>query len=235
MKLKCIIIDDDNFAIEAIKKTINSLPKHFPLEVIKTFDNAIEAINEINNIDFNLLFIDYEMPGYTGIEVVKRINTDKPVIFVSSYTEKSIDITNEVNIVGFLTKPPEKEALENIIKNKNLLITAHNKMSRIIIPDGKKEYFFNKEDIYYIKSDKKYKDFFDKSNNVIKSIVISFIELESLINNKGFERISKSYLINVSKIKEKTLTYVILTNEKKIHIGESQKSSFLNNIKNWFK
>jgi len=235
MKLKCVIVDDDNFAIEAISDMVIDLQKLYPIEIIKTFDNAVEAVENLNNLDFNLLFVDFEMPGFSGIEIVKQLNTDIPVIFISSHTEKSIDITNEVNIVGFLTKPPNKNSLENIIKNKKLLISTHPKISKIIIPDGKKEYFFDKKEIYYVKSDGKYKDFYSQSNSVLQSISISFEKLETIMQEKGFERISKSYLINVNKIKQRSSSQIVLSNNKTIDIGESQKLSFYNKIMAWFK
>lgn len=235
MKLKCVIIDDEEYAIESITKVIKEISYEYPMEIVKTYTSSVEALNEINNIDFNLLFIDYEMPGYNGVELVQKITKKISVIFVSSFKSKSIDISNEVNFEGFLTKPPQIEVLRNIIKNKNLVLRSSTKIEKIIIPSGKNKLYFDKDEIYYIESNGETKSIFDENGKVIGITNISFTELSKILQNYGFEKISRSHMINVANIRKKTLTKIILKNKTELSIGESKKDGLFQRLNNWFK
>lgn len=233
MSIRCVIIDDQEFAIESIKNVIDELSSEFSFEIVKCFSNSVEAVNEINNINFDLLFIDYEMPGYNGVQLVKKIKHNIPVIFVTSFNNKSIDISNEVNYAGFLTKPPQTETLRTIIINKNLALNNSKKIKKIIIPNGKKDLYFDKEEIYFIESFGETKKIYTKDKKMIKDVNISFANLEEILNHKGFEIISKKHMINISKIRERTKANIFLIDNTKLSIGETKKASFLKRLKIW--
>lgn len=250
MILKCVIVDDEDFAINAIKDVIEKLSLEYPIEIVKTYNNSVKALNDLKNIDFNLLFVDYEMPGYNGVEFVNELNKDVSVIFVSSFHSKSIDIGNSVKkLDGFLKKPPQIDVLRNIIKNKNLAIKQSYKIEKIIIPDGKNELYFDKDEIYYIESFGPVKKIFSKSlnekesdnesrpedYNMIGKIVITFKELEEVLANKGFEVISNKHMVNINQIRERTKTKLILKDKTEISIGESKKMGLFKRLNSWFK
>lgn len=235
MKLRCIIIDDEEFAINAIKRVIDELSNEYPLEIIKTYSSSLQAINEINDISFDLLFIDYDMRPYNGVEVVSKLKKEVSVIFVTSHRDKSIDIGNLVNIEGFLTKPPEIKTLRNIFKSKNLVSKTSNKIEKIVIPDGKNNLYFDKKEIYYIESKGDTKKIFDINQKIISFVDISFNNLENILQHHGFQRVSRNFIVNLDHIRKRTQTTIYLKNGKEISVGETKKESLFKRLKNIFK
>ena len=236
--IRCVIIDDDDFAINSLKELINEVKDVQDIEIIKTYLNPKEAIEEIGTISFDLLFVDYEMPGYNGVEIVKKVDSSVSVIFVTSHSELSEDIVNEVNIKGFLSKPAKKEDLEKILKKGGFSSSIKSNLpSRIIIPNGSKELFFNSDEIFYIKSDGKYKDIFGENGNnaLSKNVDITFPQLEKILSLYGFEQISKKHMININKIKMKSSQEIELINGTTLYISDTKKKRFIDKLKSYFK
>jgi len=236
MNTRCIIVDDNEKDIRKIASIINELQQIYPLEVVKTFTSSVNALSEIPKYNYDLIFVDYEMPGYSGVELIQKLNTRVPVVFVTGFPEMSINIINKVNSAGFLPKPIQKERLIQLLKDKNLLDKPLNSKIpniKIIIPSGKKDYFFERNEIYYIKSDGKYKDIYGENGAIEKGIDISFDSLCELLPNR-YEKVSKSHIVNMDRIRMKDKVRIILDNKHEINIGETQKVSFKNKLKNFF-
>jgi len=234
--IRCVIIDDDDFAINSLKELINKVKDVQDIEIIKTYLNPKEAIEEIGTISFDLLFVDYEMPGYNGVEIVKKVDSSVSVIFVTSHSELSEDIVNEVNIKGFLSKPAKKEDLEKILKKGGFSSSIKSNLpSRIFIPNGSKELYFNPNEIFYIESDKQYKDIYGTNKTLAKNIKIEFPKLEKILSPYGFEQISRKHMININKIKVKSNKEVELINGKILYISDSKKKGVIDKLRSYFK
>ena len=236
--INCVIIDDDDFAIESLEKILINLKDIYSINIIGKYTNSVQALNELENKrNYNLIFVDYEMPGYNGIEFIKKLNNDVAVIFVTSHTEKTEDIINEVNVKGFLSKPFLIENLEKILKKDNLL-SNKNLPAKIEIKNGKsKSLYFKPDEIYYIKSEGKYKNIhgYEKDEPIEKDVEISMQELLKILSPYGFEKVHKSYIVNINHIRKKIKNdHIVLTNDKRIDIGESAKKSFIDRLKNIF-
>jgi DNA-binding LytR/AlgR family response regulator len=245
---RCVIIDDEDHAIKYLSTIINEIKNLYSLDIVTTYNNSVNALQELkDNNTIDIIFIDYDMPGYNGVEFVKELNNDVSIVFVTSHSELSEDIINEVNIIGFLSKPTNKKDLEKILKKRN---TNTNKKSfqtkKIAIPNGKKEdYYFNPNDIFYIESDGKYKNFygidekiqkrdtFDR-NPFEKNIEISFDKIIHILAPFGFEKISRNHIINIDKIRKRTNSNITLINGKELSVSETQKTGFFNKLKRIF-
>lgn len=101
MNLRCIIIDDDELAIEILKEYI--LKTNY-LNLEATFNNITAAINQVNFNDIDLIFLDVEMPEMTGIEFLESHPRLPPVIITSKKKEYGADAFN-YNVIDFLHKP----------------------------------------------------------------------------------------------------------------------------------
>lgn len=238
--IRCVIIDNDDFAIKSLSEVIKEIKKIYSIDIVTTYNNSVDALKELkDNTNIDIIFIDYEMPGYNGIEFVKSLNNKNvSFVFVTSHSELSERIINEVNIIGFLSKPVISANLEIILKKYATLKTSVPN-SKVIIPNGKKEDFYlDPKTIFYIKSEGKYKTFYGeniKNKPLAQNIDININNLLKIISPYGFEQISRKEIVNINKIHKRTNLEITLTNGEILYITESNKVSFFDNIKRIFK
>ena len=120
--MNCIIVDDEPLAREAIEILLKETPQ---LSLLKNFNNASSASVFIKDNPVDLIFLDIQMPGTTGIEFTKTIPPQTLVIFTTAYSEYAVD-SYEVDAVDFLVKPIETvrfiKAVNKTETYRNLLI-----------------------------------------------------------------------------------------------------------------
>ena len=110
MKLKCLAVDDEHLALDLLKDNISKVPF---LELVGHCKNAFEVMEKMQTQTIDLLFLDIQMPGLSGVEFVKTLTTQKPmIIFVTAYEQYALQ-GYELNIVDYLLKPV---ALERFIQ-----------------------------------------------------------------------------------------------------------------------
>ena len=101
MRISCIAVDDEPLAIEKLKTFIGKLPQ---LQLVATFNRATPAIEFLRNNTVQILFLDIQMDGITGIEMVEQM-ADKPqVIFTTAYNEYALKAF-ELSVTDYLLKP----------------------------------------------------------------------------------------------------------------------------------
>jgi two-component system LytT family response regulator len=107
MKIKTVIVDDERLARQELKTL---LERHSELEIIAEFGDPEEALKEIPNLQADLLFLDIQMPGKTGFELLEELDKPPHVIFVTAYDEFAIKAF-EVNAMDYILKPVEDERI----------------------------------------------------------------------------------------------------------------------------
>ena len=105
--IQCIIVDDEPIAREILENHLKNIDA---VNVIATCKNAIEAFNEINSNQIDLIFLDINMPEISGLSFAKSINNDIKVIFTTAYREYAVDGFN-LQAVDYLLKPISFERL----------------------------------------------------------------------------------------------------------------------------
>lgn len=101
-KLSCVIIDDEPLAQELIEKFIKRIPS---LALIRVFDNAIEALEEIDELSPDIIFLDINMPEMSGFEFIRTFSKARPnVIMTTAYPQFAIE-GYEHDVVDYLLKP----------------------------------------------------------------------------------------------------------------------------------
>lgn len=160
-KITAILIDDEKKALESLALKVN---RFFPkIDIIKTCNNPKEAINLINTLEPNLVFLDIEMPVLSGFDVLSQVNiADFETIFVTAYNNYAIEAIKH-SAIGYIVKPIDNEelilavnnALKNITKknafekNKNLLehLGVNTKKTNLAIPTKNGLTFIKTENI----------------------------------------------------------------------------------------
>ncbi|GGH14200.1 LytR/AlgR family response regulator transcription factor [Mucilaginibacter phyllosphaerae] len=228
--MKCIIVDDEPLAREAIQLLIDKTPG---LEVLQSFGSAGSAALFLKDHTADLVFLDIEMPGMNGIEFSKTIPKNTLVIFTTAYAEYALD-SYEVEAVDYLIKPIQTERFGKAI-NKAAAYQALLKGAVKDNPVGNfaDGYFFVKaermyvkiyfKDILFIEGLKDYVVLQTESQKVITAMNIKTI-YEQLPQNI-FVRISRSYIINVQHINSFDNNTVLISKHE-IPIGNTYRTHF---------
>ena len=117
--MRAIIIDDERLA----RKELNNLLENYPeIEIVDQAVNADEALEKIIQLDPELIFLDIQMPGKTGFELLEELEKVPKVIFTTAYDAFAIKAF-DVNALDYLLKPIQEERLKDTI-NKVLAVQA---------------------------------------------------------------------------------------------------------------
>jgi len=198
--IRAIIVDDEEPAREEIKNALQNFPE---IKIIGMFDDAITAFNFISNNVVDVIFLDINMPGVSGIKFVsqsKEIENFPFVVFVTAYTEYAINAF-EIGALDYILKPVDEARLaKTVIKLRSFLNSRTTTKENFIIgvSNGELipvkltdiEYFFVEKNRLFFKKGKE--DFYVRG--------MSLQEVEEKLKNFGFFRINKEYVINLSKI-----------------------------------
>jgi two-component system LytT family response regulator len=207
MKIKTVIVDDERLARQELKTL---LERHSELEIIAEFGDPEEALKEIPNLQADLLFLDIQMPGKTGFELLEELDKPPHVIFVTAYDEFAIKAF-EVNAMDYILKPVEDERLSNAL-NKSIKfihdeIDEQNKHQdskklagddQVFIKDGEKCWFVHLRDVRYFESIGNYVRVFFNDNKPL--ILRSLNNLDLRLDDQEFFRANRKHIINLKWI-----------------------------------
>ncbi len=112
MPLKCLIVDDEELALDVLEQYISSIPS---LSLAGRCDNAIEAISFLHSNAVDLMFLDLNMPELSGLEMLKTLENPPKIILTTAYAEYALE-SYEYGVVDYLLKPIK---LERFIKAVN--------------------------------------------------------------------------------------------------------------------
>ncbi len=200
MSLKCVIIDDEPLAVDVIKEYIDKIQD---LEVVKTFNSAVDSLSFFQNNEIDLLFLDINMPVLDGLNFLESLDSKPLVIITTAYEEYALK-GYELNVVDYLLKPiPFPRFTKAVSKVFNIKETNKNSKNDI-------------QDFIFIRlNKKKLKKIVIKDIKVIESvkdyIKISttdghFLTHQTLQNftknlpKDKFLRIHRSFVVAVDKI-----------------------------------
>ncbi len=233
--VNCIIVDDEPVAREILEK---HLQKVEAVHVVASCKNAVEAFNQINANQIDLIFLDINMPEISGLSFAKSINKNIKVIFTTAYREYAIDGFN-LQAVDYLLKPISFERLlqavnkylgentKDIIESTSEI--AQDKSDFIFVRSDRKMVKINFSEINYIESLSDYIKIYLADKTIITRETISNIEAK--LPQKEFLRIHRSYIISISKINSFTNEFIEIHN-KALPISRSYKKEVLFKLEN---
>ncbi|WP_165022600.1 LytR/AlgR family response regulator transcription factor [Dysgonomonas sp. ZJ279] len=229
--MKCIIVDDEPLAREAIEILIDEVSG---IDLIGSFNNATSAAKFIKEQPVDLIFLDIQMPNITGIEFARDIPKSTLVIFTTAYAEYALD-SYEVEAIDYLIKPVEldrfKKAVEKAVAYHSLLmreekedIDVENIENESIFVKSDRRYFkVNLKDILFIEGLKDYVIIQLQDQRIITKMNLK--TMHELLPQKTFQRINRSYIVNVNQIDSFDNNDVFIKTHE-IAIGNFYRDSF---------
>ncbi len=198
--MRALVIDDERLARKELIKLLEDFPE---IEILGEAANADEAFELINSLNPDLLFLDIQMPGKTGFELLEMLDSVPKVIFTTAYDEYALKAF-EVNALDYLLKPIQLDRLNETITKleppkQEVMEEKEPKLGlkdQVFVKDGDKCWFVSLKDIRYFESDGNYiKVFFDTFKPMIHK---SLNALDEKLNDRDFFRASRKHIINLS-------------------------------------
>lgn len=217
MKLRTLIADDEPLARDRLRTLLSA---HEEIELIGECRNGREVVEQLKTQAVDLLFLDIEMPGNTGFDVLDQIGLVRMplTVFVTAHHKYAVKAF-EVHALDYLTKPIEPSRLEATlvhvrerIDSKAAVLTqeAFRAMmttlasagypKRLLVPNGVKESFVDVGDIEWIEAS----DYYACLHVGARSLMLreTMKELAQTLDPKQFVRIHRSAIVNVEKVRE---------------------------------
>jgi DNA-binding LytR/AlgR family response regulator len=201
--IKCIIIEDERLAQDVIK---NHLQRSGRFELAGTYRNAPEAREALEQEAVDLIFLDIQLPGMTGLNFLRSLSHPPLVVFTTSYPEYALE-SYEFNVIDYLLKPVSYErfskTIDKIIDGKIFkspgidvkpLIRDH-----IFIRSEGKFYRISFSEIFYIEGMKDYLKIHTADQMIVTHQTM--LDMENILPGNNFIRIHKSYIVSTSHIR----------------------------------
>lgn len=207
---KVIIVDDEASGRKLIKEYLTDIKD---LILIGEANNGVDAVKLINEFKPDLVFLDIQMPGLTGFEVLTYLEELPQIIFSTAYDQYALKAF-EVHAVDYLLKPYTKErfsiAINRIVSDKasnnarplaeSLLIEKSTYPDRILVQKGQKLITIATEDILRVEAFGDYSKLITENDTFLSSYGIT--SLGERLDEQIFVRVHRSSIINLNKIKE---------------------------------
>ena len=240
--IKCVIVEDDKMSQEALVDTLAAHCRN--VEVQAVCDTPEDGVRSIRALFPNLVFLDIEMPGMSGFEMLKLVgDIDFEVIFTTSYNEYVLEAIRS-NAFDYLIKPikPDelKASVERLIqkrvrsRNQKFEQLAEslgerNKNRRIALPTFEGFNFIFVRDIMHCKSESNYTTLYMVNGDKIV-VTRTLKEIEESINSPDFFRVHNSHFINLASVKKYVRGsggYLVMNDGTTVNIARNRKDKFL--------
>jgi two-component system LytT family response regulator len=206
--IRAIIIDDERLARNELKKLLMDFPE---IEVISEAANASEGVEQIENLNPELVFLDIQMPGKTGFDMLGELDKTPHVIFTTAYDEYALKAF-EVNALDYLVKPVEPKRLADAIQklhlqderepnqmqSLNVNRSILSEQDQVFVKDGERCWFVKLSDIRLFESVGNYAKVYFGPNKPL--ILKSLNALEERLDEKTFFRANRKHIVNLRLI-----------------------------------
>lgn len=235
--LKCIAIDDEELALELLEDNISKIPY---LQLAAKFNDPLKAIQFLQEENIDLVLLDIQMPGLTGLQFIKSFPQKCMYIFITAYEKYALE-GYHLNVVDYLLKPVSLDRFVQACTKALELSQLKNKSS--LAPSGfTPSYFFinadyslikiNFADIIWVEGLKDYIKIHLKSTNKPVVSKMSMKSIEEQLPSSVFLRIHKSYIVSkeyVTSLKKSS----IFIKDIELPVGDTYKEAvaeYVNNI-----
>ena len=231
--LRCIAIDDEELALELLEDNIRKVPF---LHLVASFSNPLEAMKVLQEEQIDLVFLDIQMPGITGLQFIKSLPSQSMFILITAYEKYALEGFN-LNVVDYLLKPVE---LDRFIKACNKAFELQQlKTNQKLTGKPAADYFFvnveyslvkvMKNDIRWIEG---YKDYIKIHLKGTPKPVITRMSVKSIEDQLGtgdFIRIHKSYIVSLASITSVRKSSVFIDSTE-LPLSDNYRDNFLTAI-----
>ena len=207
--MRAIIIDDERLARSELRKLLQDFPE---VEVVDEASNAEEGVQKIETHNPDLIFLDIQMPGKTGFEMLQELDHAPSVVFTTAYDDYALRAF-EVNALDYLLKPIEPKRLADAMEKVKKL---HNEGShyspgagippqgllgehdQVFVKDGDRCWFVRLSEVRLFESVGNYAKVFFGTNKPL--ILKSLNALEERLDPKTFFRANRKHIVNLQAI-----------------------------------
>ncbi len=227
--INCIAVDDEPLALKLLQDNISKVPF---LKLVSACNDAFEAMKALQENKIDLVFIDIQMPGLTGLQFIGSLVNKPLVIFITAYKQYALE-SYDLSVVDYLVKPV---ALDRFIKACNRAKALYELKSLKQQPTAinTKDFFFVNadysqvkimfNDIIWMEGVRDYVKIYLKNSNKPLLIRSSLKAIEQVLSSFKFLRIHKSYLVAVESITSIRKNSVFIK-EMELPVGETFKEA----------
>ncbi len=231
--MRTLIVDDERLAR---KELMSLLEPHKKIEIIGEATDVDDAYEKINELQPDLIFLDIQMPGKSGFDLLEMLDSVPKVIFTTAYDEFALKAF-EVNALDYLLKPIQPERLEEAIgklHEAEIISEAKarktlSKDDQVFVKDGDKCWFVKLADVRLFESDGNYiKVYFAGNRPMIHK---SLNALDERLDDRTFFRASRKHIINLGWVENIDTWFnggllVQLKGGEKIEVSRRQAARF---------
>ncbi|HOA37749.1 MAG TPA: LytTR family DNA-binding domain-containing protein [Flavihumibacter sp.] len=231
MKLTCIAVDDEKLALDLLVDNIAQVPF---LELVGTARNALEVLKLLQEKSVDLLFLDIQMPGLTGMQLAASLKGKTKVIFLTAFEQYALE-SYTVNAIDYLLKPvPFDRFLEACMK----ALEAFNTNKTAPAQEDARYLFVNVEynivkiavdDVLLIEGYKDYVKIHLQSSKRPVITRMSMKHLEEKLEPFAFLRLHKSYIVSLSRVESIHKSFVKI-GEHEIPVSEHYKELLMEKV-----
>lgn len=233
--INCIVVDDEPMAIDILKTHLSKIED---VTILATCKNASEAFNVINKQEVDLIFLDINMPGISGISFAKSINRSIKIIFTTAYREFAVDGFN-LHAVDYLLKPISFERLLDALNNfseihrksANSTIKEETQPSFIFIRVDRRMLKLIFDEILFIESLSDYLKIHLQNNEVVV-LRETITNIADKMPSIQFLRIHRSFIINIKEVVSYNNEEIVIK-DKSLPISRSYKEQVLTYLNNF--
>jgi len=237
MKIHCIAIDDEPLALDIIREYCAKIPF---LDLIRTFDNALESIEFIRSHKVDLVFLDIQMEELTGIQLLNALTTRPYVIFTTAYETYAIQ-GFELDVVDYMLKPISFERFVKGVDKVYEKIQVEQKLRAkpetvFSVTPGETFFFVKTEtriekvrfaDVLYIEGMGDYWRIITTGKKIMS--LLNFKKLEEILPKTQFIRVHKSFIVALDKIESVERNRIRIT-DRLIPVSETYRKPFFDLI-----
>jgi len=223
MSLNCLAIDDEPLALDIIEDYVTKVPF---LNLVGKFTDPVEATTLLQKGNVDLIFLDIQMPGLTGLEFLNTLERKPAVIFTTAYDKYAVE-SYDFNTIDYLLKPISFDRFLKAANKANEALSSEgddtdNKF--IFIKADYKIHKIATDDIAYVEGYKDYVRIYTPEKRYVTRE--SMKNMEELLSKDQFLRIHRSYIISIEKFSAIEGNMIIL-GEEKLPIGKSYKEQVM--------
>lgn len=198
--MKILIVDDEELARARLKRMLDTLE----IKNIDEASNADEAVEIVKKSKYDLVFLDINMPGTSGLELgyeLKYLDENISIIFQTAYEEHALKAFH-VGAIDYLVKPYSIDQVKDAIARVKKVFEENlqNEDLRILSKTGESYLLLKPEEIFYVKAD--LSEVMIRSAKGFSYYAQKISDLEDKLKAYNFVRVHRSYLVNINEIKE---------------------------------
>ncbi len=227
--MRCIIVDDEPLAREGMELNVEELDY---LNLVGQFSTAVDALNFMNENPVDLMFLDIQMPGLTGIDFIRSLKERPMIILSTAYPQYALE-GFELDVIDYLVKPNRLQRFIQAVSKAKALYDLKQKAEKV-------ETSVSEEDIF-IRADRKYIRIFFKDIKYIKGMkdyvmiytgkdkfmtAMNIKTTNDQLPGHQFVRVNKSYIVNADFIDSIGTDFINISGEE-IPLGRTYREDFI--------